>query len=212
MAKQDGDSNGGGVPGGPPLSAHPLVLGVAGRMFGAMNVVEAHSAAKDALDDRYISTSWLTALQLTPGASGRNPDFVDNFVADRGRPELVLMAGYLADRVPDPDPSASPWQVMFSDETLEMYLLVRSDDIQFHDRVDDTNAAFGVRDVLWVRADAPLLRGERTESVVSRIANGAFTSARDFRASMSGGTLQGASDLGPLCTELTPCCCRRLSP
>jgi hypothetical protein len=200
-------------PGGLALSPHPLVLGVAGRMFGNLNVLQAHHVARQALLARYQPNAGVVAPAVAPGAAGRGANFVDAFVADRDRAELVIMAGYLADQVPDPNnPAAPPWQVMYGDEALERYVLVRFPDIQFHDRVDDRSAAFGVRDVLWVLGDAPLLRGERTESVVSRITNGAFTSARDFRASLSGGTMQGASDLGPLCTELTPCCCRRLSP
>jgi len=181
-------------------------------MFGNLDVLEAHNVARRALWDRYESGVGIADPTLMAGASGRGVDFVDTFVADPDRPELMRMGGYLADRVTDPgNPAGTPWQVIYADEALETYVLVRSVDIQFHDRVDDKTAAFGLRDVLWVLADAPLLRGERTESVVSRIAGGAFTRARDFRASVSGGTLQGSSE-GPLCTEVTPCCCKRLSP
>ena len=49
------------------------------------------------------------------------------------------------------------------------------------------------------------------ESLLGRFTSGGFMRAGDFRSSMSGGTLTSMSDLGPLCTGDTPCCCNRKS-
>jgi hypothetical protein len=187
------------------LSPHPLVVGLAARMFGGMELHEAYELATNVNQTRFGL--------LPPDVRG-DPDAlkqaVDKFITARDRLELVKFAGYLGDRVQDGD-GDEQWQVMFLDDTAESYLLFRYEDIKFHDRVKDDKAAFGALDVVWVTADSRVATGGRMESLLGRLTSGGFMRAGDFRTSMSGGTTS-VSDLGPLCTAFTPCCCKRNSP
>lgn len=172
------------------LSPHPLVSGLFGGTSGG-RLERARTSASE------------------PGSlDAATDESVTNFLNDRDRPELVILSGYLAGCVNKDE----QWHVLFLDETAESYVLVRPPDIHFHNRIDVDGAPFGKVDLLWVKAEASVLRGTRGESVTARITNGSFVRARDFRASLTGGTMAGMSELGPLCTALTPCCCNKLSP
>ena len=126
------------------------------------------------------------------------------------RAQVVMFAGYLgpteANREGRDDRT---WQLLYQDMSATSWLLVPQDDIVLHQRAADERAAFGVRDVIWVRADAPVRQGEDAESEQARFLVGSFTSADELHASLTaGGTLTPES--GILCAP-TPNCCMRHS-
>jgi hypothetical protein len=194
----------------PKLSPHPLVVGLAATMFGGKPVSDAYSAAEHA--SKILFEPVARPGQLTTSDEAIK-EAVKSFVEARNRWELVKFAGYLADQIEfEKDPEGDgPWQVLFLDETAESYLVMRVQDIKFRDRIKEDKAAFGLLDVVWVKAESRVLTGGRMESLLGRFTTGGFMRAGDFRSSMTGGTFTSASDLGPLCTAFTPCCCNRNS-
>jgi hypothetical protein len=218
----------GAGPSGPPkappfwwLTPHPLVLGLAATVIEDLDVKEAHRLARKARRLRYgLQTTRTTKDDADKRAPNRNLvdpadaatflGAVTRFTDRRDKVQLVKFAGYLADFIKG---DGFDWQVLFLDDVAETYLLIRREDIKFHDRVDDKTAAFGLRDVLWVLGEGLVVSGGRLDSVPGRFTTGSYMRAGDFRTSMSGGGAQaGVSDMGPLCTAFTPCCCGRYSP
>lgn len=97
------------------------------------------------------------------------------------------------------------WQLLYQDPKAMTWLLVPQDGIVLHHRARDRKAAFGLRDVIWVRADAPVRQGDYAESQQARFLVGTFTSAGDLHASLTGaGAL--AADSGILCAPTPDCC------
>jgi hypothetical protein len=193
------------------ISPHPLVVGLAATMYGDKGVSEAYTIAKDGKDKLFEPP-----VQGIGASDEAIKTSVKQFLEARARWELVKFQGYLADEIDVPDEPGKDkperWQVMFLDETAESYVVLCVEDIKFRDRIKDDKAAFGMLDVVWVTGESRVLTGGRMESLLGRFTTGGFLRAGDFRSSMTGGTLGGVSDLGPLCTAFTPCCCNRNSP
>jgi hypothetical protein len=204
MGKPEGSNGNGKTP--EPLAPHPLVIGLATSLFGNKSPREAYGIAKQAKDVKFRDGTKSVGSEDVAEA-------LQKFLDSRGRWELVKFAGYLGDAVEIPDSPAEDgkWQVLFFDDTAENYVAMRVQDIAFRDRVSEDQAAFGELDVVWIKADAQVLAGGRMQTLVGRFTSGDFVRAGDFRSSMSGGTMGSVSDLGPLCTAFTPCCCTRHS-
>ncbi|MGZ4324253.1 MAG: hypothetical protein ACXVHJ_20195 [Solirubrobacteraceae bacterium] len=125
------------------------------------------------------------------------------FACEAGLPELTTFSGYLGGIVNQP--SGPAWRVMYQDQKALTWLLVPEGEIVLHRRVEDKKAAFKERDVIWVKADAPVRQGRRGESEESMFLVGSFTSAGDLHASLVvGGTYGGES--GILCAPTPDCC------
>ena len=83
------------------------------------------------------------------------------------RAQVVVFAGYLGPEETDPYPNPREnrtWQLLYQDAKAMSWLMVPKDAIVLHDRSPDDNAAFRLRDYIWVRADAPVRQGTEEES------------------------------------------------
>ena len=90
--------------------------------------------------------------------------------------------------------------------------MVRENRILLHDRLADSTAAFGQRDVIWVTASAEILRGNAPPALVvqSEFLVGEFTRASDYAASLYG--LSGSAETGVFCEARTILCMRARRP
>jgi hypothetical protein len=187
------------------LPAHPLVAGL----------------AVNSPDDLENAITIANALANAPArrtlnASTFDDTAVDKFGTGSLSPEVVIFGGYLGGRVDDHKSGVAEvvdnkyWKVLFLDATVSEWLLVPRNQILLHDRVADDKAAYGLRDLLWVRADAQVGSGDRTKSAAALFLSGGFTRAGDFAPSVTGGT-QPSPNSGLLCEAITPGCCTRPS-
>jgi hypothetical protein len=117
-------------------------------------------------------------------------------------PVLSTFAGYLGDAIEYRDRN---WRVLYLDTKLSSWLLVEEQAIVFHDRMHDRTAAYGMRDVIWLNAEATVGRGIGPQAGEARFLRGAFTSAGDVTAAVTGGTFDAAT--GIFCEAQTPGCC-----
>ena len=172
---------------GSGLTPHPLIRGLAAQLLDGKDVKAALSVAQDGPID-----------QATTAAT-------DKF-ASGSRPKVAAFSGYLGGTVQS---RGKEWRVLYLDASALTCVLVCSDDIVLHERAQDSDAAFNCRDVIWVKADAPVRQGGSEEPAEAWFLVGGFTSAGDLYASLTaGGTLAG--DSGILCAP-TPNCCMRHS-
>ena len=116
--------------------------------------------------------------------------------------ELGLFAGYLG---PHLQRDRRKWRLLFVDARLRQWLQIPSEDIVAETRQADPSAAFGERDVVWVRGDAPVIRGHAPRSVAGRFLTGEFTRAADIEGGSGGAPEGGATGL--FCEATTPFCC-----
>jgi hypothetical protein len=121
-----------------------------------------------------------------------------------GVPNLVSFAGYLGATVTHDE---SDWCVLYLDVELRTFLLVEKDGIVRRKPVKDEKAPSGMRDVIWVKAEAAVGRGGGPQPVESQFLTGEFTRAGDFDAPVSGGTLAAAT--GVFCEARSAACCYR---
>ena len=184
------------------LSPHPLVVGLSATLADKLPVDQANTFAAQAAR---------SAASGATGTAAGAPRSVEQFVKASNRQDLVKFVGFVAEPVEAPDGSGD-WQVLFLDELAERYLLIHCDDIVLHDRAKADGQPFGLIDVVWIKAEGRVTSGGRGEPLMGRFTTGGFMRAGDFRSSMTGGTQTSVSDLGPLCTAFTPCCCNRYSP
>jgi hypothetical protein len=182
---------------GQDLTPHPLIKRLAAQLVSP--------------NDREVTAA------VESGGDGETAA-VNVLACKRGLPELTTFSGYLGGTVDQPsigpggtvqqpgtDDGPTRWRVMYQDQKAVTWLLVPEKEIVLHDRVEDKNAAFKQRDVIWVKADAPVRQGRRGESEQSMFLVGSFTSAGDLHASLiAGGTFGGAS--GILCAPTPDCC------
>jgi hypothetical protein len=126
-------------------------------------------------------------------------------IGRRGPRERVRMEGYLAGRFQASEDSW--WLLLYLDDAANSYALLPEDGLLNWIRQPDRTAAYGLRDIVWLESDARILEGDYMQPISGRFTVGNFTRARDFRASFRGGTQDSLSELGPLCTANTPCCC-----
>jgi hypothetical protein len=130
---------------------------------------------------------------------------VDKFLEPE-RAAVVMFAGYLG---PGTDgPNGTIWRFFYQDAKAVSWLLVPEDDIVLHDRADDKRAAFQKRDLIWVRADAPVRQGTQEESEQARFLTGTFTNAGDLHATLTDANPPPAGS-GILCAPTPGCCPRR---
>jgi hypothetical protein len=212
------------------LTAHPLVVGVAqglqnAAVVGALQAAagQAPAAGAPRVVLRAGTGQWLGGA--APAASA--PGVVSASALDAAMPpgrayfglvatrsvgqfgvaaasdRVRLFAGYLGGSFAEGNPAVN-WQVLFLDASLSTWLVVRSDDIIYSDRVKDRTAAAGLRDYLWLRSDADIARGDHSDSPDALFLRGDFTRAGDFGPSMRGDTYSGG---GLLEEALTPGCC-----
>jgi hypothetical protein len=128
-----------------------------------------------------------------------------NKFASDARPKVAAFSGYLGGAVND---RGKEWRVLYLDASALTCVLFCTDDIVLHERVQDRHAAFNYRDVIWVKANAPVRQGSSEEPAEAWFLVGSFTSAGDLHASLTGGgTL--AADSGILCAPTPNCCTRR---
>jgi hypothetical protein len=126
------------------------------------------------------------------------------------RAQVVVFAGYLGPRQTDPYPDHGnnrTWRLLYQDSKAISWLMVPESAIVLHNRCEDDNAAFRLRDYIWVRADAPVRQGTQEESEQARFLVGTFTSAGDLHGALSDASTASAGS-GILCAP-TPECCHR---
>jgi hypothetical protein len=134
------------------------------------------------------------------------PGLVKDFGAAASSAALQLFTGYLGGKWRHEN-HEDWWRILFVDSVMRNWIMVKSDDILYSQRVDDDKAAFGSRDYLWVAADAHVGRGGAAASPESLFVSGTFTRAGDFSASLRGDTWSGSNDGGLLDEATTPSCC-----
>jgi hypothetical protein len=178
------------------LPPHPLVIGLA-----------ATEDDKDAVEaSRLAATAAELAAKLDPPAGvgpALYPPNVDRFSVSTKKPDYILFAGYLGGFA---DPPPHHTRLLYLDAKLATWLILPRKDIVLHNRVKDDTAAFGLRDVLWVKSHARVVQGEAAESVQQRFLSGPFTRAADVAGPPF--VAEGASgDSGLLCEAVTPGCC-----
>jgi hypothetical protein len=178
-----------------PITPHPLVQGLD---LAPQPDRELQKAA-DELPPPYDRFKGLPVI----------PDDIGSAIGHRERTRLE---GYLAGRIrarsnKGGKAEESWWLLLYLDDACNSYALVPCEEVVDWVRQYDRTAAYRRRDLVWVQADARILQGDCSQSLTGRFTVGNFTRARDFRASFRGGTQDSLSELGPLCTANTPCCC-----
>ena len=179
------------------LTLHPLVVAV-GRKLGP-STVQAKLAPKrkgqpapQVVQPHLVPDDFDTVAYKTGAA--------EDFGAAASSHELRSFAGYLGGswrKIHD-------WQILFTDSNLRNWIMVKRGDIVAHDRAHDEKAAYGLRDYIWVVADAEVGRGGFSISPETLILSGDFTRAADFAPSMRGDTYSSGNLLDE---ATTPGCC-----
>lgn len=188
------------------LTPHPVIIGLnKGLNVGGTGatVPDLKAATQAALD-----AATQAALIAAPPAAGAQAEGAEPAVtqqfSDAQRAEVVVFAGYLGPYVMD---DQTKWRFLYQDASATSWLLVPEHAIVLHQRAPDKKAAFQLRDVIWVRADAPVRQGDEAESQQARFLTGSFTRAGDLHASLTDSALSPAS--GILCAPTPECCGRR---
>jgi hypothetical protein len=176
------------------LSAHPLVVGLAMGLSDSA-VQSAITAMQTGATPSFAGPTG--APELAPGA-------VRDFGTQVNSPELRTLSGYLGGEVPDPG-GGPAWQIMFVDSSLAGWLIVRTNEILYSNRVKDHTAAGGERDYIWLTVDTMVGRGDSSSSAQAVFLSGAFTRAGDFPTSPRGDTFPRGGGL--LFDAITPGCC-----
>jgi hypothetical protein len=184
------------------LPPHPLVCGLAvGTPRG--NLKEANQAVA-------------YSLSLGPLGGGPPPGVAEpptlsaalNAFPSPRRAQVVVFAGYLGPRQTDPYPDHGnnrTWRLLYQDAKAMSWLMVPEGAIVLHSRTRDDNAAFRLRDYIWVRADAPVRQGTEEESEQARFLVGTFTSAGDLHDALADASTASAGS-GILCAPTPECC------
>jgi hypothetical protein len=146
-------------------------------------------------------------VRATTAKVGYSRERVDNaalaLAGATGVPELVTFAGYVGGRFLEQD---KEWCVFYLDSRLSSWLLVDTNGIVFRDKRMHDTAPCGQRDVIWVKADAPVGLGNASEAAQAQFLTGQFTSAGDIDAPAGGGTLDAAT--GVFCEARSVGCCK----
>lgn len=200
MAPPDNDGN---AEYGGSLPLHPLICGLAVGALGG-KFEEAGKAAA-----YWLSRAPLPAASQPTRWSEEWSQALEAFPSPR-RAQVVVFAGYLGPDLPDPYPdheNNTTWRLLYQDAKAMSWLMVPEDAIVLHSRSRDDNAAFRLRDYIWVRADAPVRQGTEEESAQARFLVGTFTCASDLHDSLIEASTASAGS-GILCAP-TPECCPR---
>jgi hypothetical protein len=125
-------------------------------------------------------------------------------------PKLVSFVGYLGATITHPASAAADdtnqWCILYLDWDLHSWLLIETAAIARRLVVDDQNTTEDPHDVIWVRADGAVARGNGSLSTEAQFLSGDFTRAGDFEAGPTGGTLSAST--GVFCEARSPGCCR----
>ena len=168
------------------LSPHPLVVGLATALKAKNTGAQRRKAATDAADQAQQVAKAAAAPVAVPAVGALGSAGMAQVAArltDPNIPELAAFGGYLGGTVKAP-PGNATWQILYLDAKLLTWMLVQQDEIIFHQRLDDDNAVFKERDVIWVVAVA--LVG-RSSGPLSPWLSGDFTRAVDFTPPLAGG-------------------------
>jgi hypothetical protein len=197
MATPENDGN---AEYGGPLPPHPLICGLAvGVAHGDLekaNQAAAYSLSLPPVKDATEPNSMSGDLEVFPRPH---------------RPQVVVFAGYLGPSQTDktdpyPDHHGSrTWRLLYQDAKAMSWLMVPEKAIVLHYRCEDDNAAFRLRDYIWVRADAPVRQGTQEESEQARFLVGTFTNAGDLHDSLIDASTTPAGS-GILCAPTPECC------
>jgi hypothetical protein len=186
------------------LTPHPLVAGIATGLVERQVPLDAKGEeligageAKAAGVPDTIKRGMLQAVRQDASKS------IVGLAASADVPELVMFAGFVGATLKQ---QGEDWCVFYLDALLQNWLLVPTHGIVFRDPVEDDQAPCGIHDVLWVRADTPVVRASRSLSVEAQFLSGQHTRAGDVEAAPSGGTL--AASTGVFCEARSPGCCR----
>ncbi len=196
------------------LNPHPLVPEVASgllalgvRLLGSNDEpVEAASIAQ-AKPAKPKGRAAADSAQ-TPAADASRDTAKDSLAAEAlahtaDLPGLVTFAGYVGGLTSGRE---KVWCVLYLNTRLTRWLLVDTDGVVFRDRLKDDQAPRGQRDVIWVRADAPVALGNASEAAQAQFLTGEFTSAGDIDAPAGGGTTDAAT--GVFCEARSVGCCK----
>jgi hypothetical protein len=179
------------------LPIHPLIRGLSVALADPASPDRAGATAAAIAE----KGAWPPAA-IAPPQQKVLTDALRNF-SDPRRPPVVMFAGYLGPSVWGP--GNKRWRLLYQDAKAASWLLVFEEAIVLHDRVEDKKAAFRLRDVIWVTADAPVRQGTEEESQQARFLAGTFTNAGDLHA-----TLRDANPPAPgsgiLCAPTPECC------
>jgi hypothetical protein len=211
---------------------HPLVVELVQRLL-KRRVTRYTHAEKKKLAETLTDPANVAAVQAAPGdAAGRKTisDAIDA-VLDKSRdtltidetrrlvqaaegidfPELVAFTGYLGGTVTETPPGREgSWRILYLDSQLQNWRLIPDEDILVFSRMNDDDAAFNKRDVIWVDSGALTASGDappRPEAQAKYL-RGDFTRAGDL---LEGGTGVGPGtdpQTGVFC-PITPRCCTR---
>jgi hypothetical protein len=185
------------------LPVHPLIKGLAvGLKYPTIPNLSAAKAAAFAAAQEQWNPPQLTDSQAISATKAENNAVAD--FADPQRAEVVTFAGYLGPEVLNPVDD-KPWRFLYQDARAVSWLLVPQDAIILHDRTRDRKAAFRLRDVIWVRADAPVRQGTEEEEQQSRFLVGPFTIASDLHSTLTD-TNPPPPGSGILCAPTPECC------
>ena len=174
----------------------------AAKQSGATADLAAAEAAKAVVKQAQAKADAVKAPYATP--KGLEPDYdaVDHFSASERRP-YGLVSGYLGGC--RHESSRPPVQVLFVDSSLSRWLLIPIKDIAVFSRVEDHSAAFGLRDVLWLKPDTRVVEGDEADAVDQSYLNGPFIRVDEVAMTVSGGTFPRQGGL--LLEAITPGCC-----
>jgi hypothetical protein len=195
----------------PDLSPHPLVTALAHGLRKETSEATQRLAGK--LEAAQAAAGAVAGGPPAAGAAAAGPaaaaqSLVNEFATESNLPELVTFAGYVGGILKDDyGPTKARWLQLYLDGKLRTWLLVERRGIVFRGTIEDKSALGGQRDVIWAKADASVKRGTGTQSAQSRFLSGDFTSAGDFSASLTAGTVSAAT--GIFCDAQTPGCCGR---
>lgn len=185
-----------------PLPAHPLVVGLTASAEMNTGALAASSLAQSATDVEASITQAVTAAPQGPQTQGPSNAQLEQFSVSSETP-FTIVAGYLGGGVAEHGAPAR--QVLFLDAQLSKWLLVPIEEISLFNRVRDDSAAFGLRDILWLRSDARVVPGDSSDSVKQSYLSGPFTRADQVPTTVTGGTFPGPGGL--LLEAITPGCC-----
>jgi hypothetical protein len=125
-------------------------------------------------------------------------------------PDLVALAGYLGGTIARNPPGREKWRILYLDSQLQNWRLVPDEDILVSTSMYAEDAAFNLRDVIWVDRDSLTASGgapPRPEEQVKYL-RGDFTRAGDLAAPGAGGGPSADPQTGVFC-PITPRCCTR---
>ena len=185
---------------GDPLPPHPLICGL------AVGVDRGHAEAGRA------AACWLATVPAASNPAAWEDEWSQD-LKDFPRPQrapVVVFAGYLGPQQTAPYPDHGdnqPWRLLYQDTKARSWLMVPESAIVLFNRSKDHNAAFRLRDYIWVMADAPVRQGTEEESAQARFLVGTFTCASDLHDSLIDASTASAGS-GILCAP-TPECCPR---